>query len=104
MRVFAVAALATLGLSFAAPAWADAVHDRSEAIRVCRAEVAERAQVDPQAIRFDNIRAHGRNIRVDLALWSAGALTHVRCQVSLGDDGAQVASIEPPLAGTEAAR
>ena len=104
MRSIAIAVAAAVSfVSLAGSAFADAAHDRSEAIRICRAEVATRAGVEADSVRLTDVRGHGRQIRVELNVWRAGVLTHVRCDVAASSDGPQIASIDPPLAPQSAA-
>lgn len=92
--------LSTLALAAAivipGVASADDVSDRTEAIRLCRAEVSSQAGVEADAVRLDQVRVRGTSIRVDLDLWRDGSLENVRCDVSRGDQ-LQVASITPTL-------
>ncbi|MES1199565.1 MAG: hypothetical protein ABUS48_06260 [Pseudomonadota bacterium] len=102
MRI-AIAALALLSL-LPTPAFADAAHDRSAAIQVCRAEVAARTGVEADTVRLNNVRPHGRSFRVDLSVWTNSAITNVRCEASVNAGTAEVASIDPPLTAASASR
>ncbi|MES1199835.1 MAG: hypothetical protein ABUS57_00085 [Pseudomonadota bacterium] len=102
MRSVALAGVVALSFCFAPAAFADAAHSRSQAIQACRAEVAQRAGVAADAVRLDNVRDHGRQIRVDLKFWKAGGLTNVQCEVAVSGDSVQIASIDPPLAAQSA--
>lgn len=94
-----LAVLAFAALSFAAPvasAGGD-VEDRTAAIRLCRAEVAQQAGVTESEARFDEVRVRARVVRVDIDLWRDGQLTNVRCDVSRAGEQLTVASIAPAL-------
>ena len=92
-------ALAFAALSFAAPAASagSETEDRTAAIRLCRAEVAQQAGVTESEARFDEVRVRARTVRVDIDLWRDGALTNVRCDVNRDGDQLTVASISPSL-------
>jgi hypothetical protein len=91
-------ALAFAALSFSAPAAsAGETEDRTAAIRLCRAEVAQQAGVTEADARFDEVRVRSRAVRVDIDLWRDGQLTNVRCEVSRDGDQLTVASISPSL-------
>lgn len=91
-------ALAFAALSFASPAAAgDLNTDRTAAIRLCRAEVAAQANVDPGQVRFDDLRVRSGQVRINLDLWRDGQLTNVRCDVTRGDGEPQIALIEPAV-------
>ena len=77
-------------------AYADDVRDRSDAIRLCRAEVAAQAGVEVDRVRLDQVRVRRSNIRVDLDLWRNGDLENIRCDVSRGAE-LQIAAITPTL-------
>jgi hypothetical protein len=79
------------GVSFA-----DDVSDRTEAIRLCRAEVAAQAGVEVDQVRLDQVRVRGTRVRVDLDLWRNHSLQNIRCDVNRGDQ-LQIASITPSL-------
>src|SRR5688572_12763934 len=97
MRFSSLASAAILAFTaFATPAFADDASDRSDAIALCRAEIAGRAGVEPDQIRLDTVRTRPRVIRVDLDVWSAGSLQNVRCEVSRGE-ALVIASINPPV-------
>jgi len=75
---------------------ADDVSDRTQAIRLCRAEVASQAGVETAQVRLDQVRVRGTSVRVDLDLWRNGDLQNIRCDVSRGDQ-LQIASITPAI-------
>jgi hypothetical protein len=81
---------------------ADEVNDRTQAIHLCRTEVAAQAGVDVSQARFDQVRVRGRTVRVDIDLWRNGALQNIRCDVTRGDTLA-IASITPALQTATAA-
>lgn len=90
--------LASLAAVLAIPgaASADDITDRTEAIRLCRTQVAAQAAVDPGQVRLDQVRVRPRQVRVDLDLWRGGQLQNIRCDVSRGAE-LTVAAITPPL-------
>lgn len=94
-----VVALAFAALSFAAPAASAGsdTEDRTAAIRLCRAEVAQQAGVTEAEARFDEVRVRAHTVRVDIDLWRDGQLTNVRCDVSREGDQLTVASVTPAL-------
>lgn len=75
---------------------ADEVADRTQAIRLCRAEVASQAGVEAGAVRLDQVRVRGSSVRVDLDLWREGRLQNIRCDVTRGDTPT-IASITPAV-------
>jgi len=75
---------------------ADDVSDRTDAIRLCRAEVASQAGVETDQVRLDQVRVRGSRVRVDLDLWRNGDLQNIRCDVSRGDE-LRIASITPTI-------
>ncbi len=77
--------------------YADDVSDRTEAIRLCRAEVAAQAGVGVDAVRLDQVRVRPRAVRVDLDLWRDRQLQNVRCEVSRGQGELAIAAITPTL-------
>jgi hypothetical protein len=83
--------------AFSAPAFAQTSEsaDRTAAIGLCRAEVAAQTGLAPEAIRLDQARVRGGNVRVDLDVWREGRLQNVRCDVSRADR--RIASIRPSL-------
>lgn len=98
MRFSSHIAAAVLALAaFTTPALADDVSDRSEAIQLCRAEVASRTGLGEDQVRLDSVRTRPRLVRVDLDVWSEAGLQNVRCEVSRGGGELQIASIEPAL-------
>ncbi len=82
---------------------ADDVSDRSEAIRICRAEVAAQAGADTDAVRLDQVRVRPRTVRVDLDLWRGGQLENVRCEVTRNRGELSIATITPALQSAAAA-
>lgn len=93
-NAFAAAVLAAL--VFPTLAHATEVSDQTQAIRLCRTEVAAQAGTDLDAVRLDQIQVRSRAIRVHLDLWRNGQLENVRCDVTRGDH-VQVAQITPAL-------
>ena len=77
-------------------AFADDVSDRTQAIHLCRAEVAAQAGVAASEVRFDQVRVRGGSVRVDLDLWRNGDLQNIRCDVRRGEP-LSIASITPTL-------
>lgn len=75
---------------------ADVAADRSEAIQLCRAEVATQTGADAEAIRLDQVNVRPRLVRVDFDLWRNGRLQNIRCEVSRGAE-LTIASISPSL-------
>jgi hypothetical protein len=97
MKNFLMSAMAlTAVLIIPGVASADDARDRSEAIRLCRAEVAAQAGVELSQVRLDQLRLRGRSIRVSLDLWTNGDLQNVRCDVARGAE-LTIASITPAL-------
>lgn len=104
MKNFLLSAMAlTAVLIVPNGAGADEVADRTAAIRLCRAEVAAQANVDPREVDLDQVRVRGTTIRVDLDLWRDGRLHNIRCAVSRGDE-LTIASITPALQTAAVAR
>ena len=97
MQKFSLAAMAlATALVLPSAAFADDVRDRTEAIQLCRAEVASQAGVEASQVRLDQVRVRGRSIRVDLDVWRDGALQNVRCDVNRAAE-LTIASITPAL-------
>jgi len=98
MKTTLIAALALASIfSLASPAAASDASDRSQAIQICRTEVANQAGADAQ-IRLDQARVTLRGVRVDLDVWRNGQLQNVRCDVSRVADGqVAIASITPAV-------
>lgn len=94
IAVVAAAVLAVPTPSFARDA---NVAARSAAIQLCRAEVAQRAGADADAVRLDQVRVRPSIVRVDFDLWRDGRLHNVRCDVSRAGGELQIASITPEL-------
>jgi len=83
MKSFFPALVALAALFVSAPAFAaDDAADRTAAIAQCRTETAARAGVGEDSVRLDTVRTRARTIRVDVDVWSEGALTNVRCDFS----------------------
>jgi len=103
MKNFLLSAMAlTAVLVIPGMASADDVSDRTQAIHLCRTQVAAQAGVDVSEARFDQVRVRGRLVRVDIDLWRNGSLQNIRCDVSRGDTMA-IASITPALQTASAA-
>lgn len=94
--LISVASLAAV-LTAPSGASADEVSDRTQAIRLCRAQVSAQAAVDPAQVRLDQVRVRPREVRVHLDLWRGGQLQNIRCDVARGDGELSVAAITPPL-------
>jgi hypothetical protein len=104
LKNFLMSAMAlTAVLVIPGVASADEISDRTAAIRLCRAEVAAQAGVEPAEVRLDQVRVRGASVRVDLDLWRNGDLQNIRCDVSRGDE-LTIASITPPVQTATAAR
>jgi len=99
--LFSAMALAAFGLPGVASA--DSAADRSQAISLCRAEVAAQAGVDPAQVRLDNTLLRARVVRVDFDLWQNGQLQNIRCEVTRGAE-LTIASISPSLLQNASAR
>jgi hypothetical protein len=76
---------------------ADDVSDRTEAIQLCRGEVAAQAGLDANSVRLDQVRVRPRAVRVDFDVWRDGALQNVRCEVSRSQGNLTIAAITPAL-------
>jgi len=85
-------------------AFATDTSDRTDAIRLCRVEVAAQAGVDVDQVRLDQVRVRRSLVRVDLDLWRNGDLENIRCDVSRSGDQLQVAQITPALQTAALAR
>lgn len=96
MNKFFTASLLAAAILFPATANATAVEDRSRAIGLCRAEVAQQAGLTADQVRLDNVRVSGRVVRVDLDVWQNGDLRNIRCDVSRGPE-LTIASITPAV-------
>lgn len=96
MKTTLITALALASfLSVASPAFADDASDRSQAIQICRTEVANQAGSGAE-VRLDQARVRLRLVRVDLDVWRNGQLQNVRCDVNRTADGqVTIASITP---------
>jgi len=77
--------------------------DRTDAIRLCRAEVAAQAGVEAQAVRLDQVRVRPRAVRVDFDVWRDGRLQNVRCEVDRTAAELTIAAITPTLQTASAA-
>jgi hypothetical protein len=98
MRNFLLSAMAlTAALVIPGAAFADDASDRSEAIHMCKAEVAAQAGVDVSEVRFDQARVRGASVRIDLDLWRNGDLQNIRCDVSRRGPALTIAAITPAL-------
>lgn len=98
MKNFLMSAMAlTAVLIIPGAAFADDVSDRTEAIRLCRAEIAAQAGVDAGDVRLDQVRVRGRTVRVDLDLWTNGDLANIRCEVNRTGGELSIAAITPAL-------
>lgn len=98
MKKFLFSTMAlTAVLVMPSAAFADDVSDRTEAIRLCRAEVAGQAGVDVREVRLDQVRTRGRTVRVDLDLWRDGRLSNIRCDVDRTQEELTIAAITPTL-------
>lgn len=83
----------------------DDVSDRSDAIRLCRAEIGAQAGVGADQVRLDQVRIRRSIVRVDLDVFRNGQLQNVRCDVARGgDQGLTIASITPALQTAALAR
>ena len=100
--LFSSMALATV-LVIPGVASADDVSDRTEAIQLCRGEVAAQAGTAAQAVRLDQVRVRPRAVRVDFDVWREGRLQNVRCEVTRGGGELRIASITPALQTASAA-
>jgi hypothetical protein len=92
ISTLALVALAAPGVAFAS----DEAADRSEAIRMCRAEVAAQTGLAPEQIQLDQARVRGARVRIDLDVWRNGSLENVRCNVQRGAT-LTIAEITPAL-------
>ena len=75
--------------------------EQIQAVRLCRAEIAQQTGLESDDIRLDQVRLRAQFIRVDLDVWNGSTLQNVRCDVSRGDT-LTVASIDPALASAQA--
>jgi hypothetical protein len=78
-------------------AFANDVSDRTDAIRLCRVEVAAQAGVNVDQVRLDQVRVRRSLVRVDLDLWRNGDLENIRCDVNRAGAELQIAQITPTL-------
>lgn len=97
MRNFILSSLALVVLAAPGVASADEVQDRTQAIHLCRTEVASQAGVELAQARFDQVRVRPHAVRVDIDLWRGGELQNIRCEVSRTGGNLTVASITPAL-------
>jgi hypothetical protein len=103
MKSFLMSAMAlTAVLVIPGAAFADDASDRTQAIRICKAEIAAQAGVDAASVRLDQVRVRGTSVRVDLDLWRNGDLQNIRCDVRRGEE-LSIASITPVLQTASAA-
>lgn len=104
MKNFLCSSIVLAGALFIpGPASADDVSDRTEAIRLCRGEVAAQAGTDADAVRLDQVRVRPRAVRVDFDVWRDGRLQNVRCEVARSRGELSIASITPSLQTASAA-
>jgi len=97
MKNFVMSAMALAAvLLIPGVASADDGADRTEAIRLCRAEVTSQAG-EGATVRLDQVRVRGTSVRVDLDLWRNGDLQNVRCDVSRQGPQLTIAAITPAL-------
>lgn len=97
MKNFLMSAMALAAvLLIPGVASADDVADRTEAIRLCRAEITAQAG-EAATVRLDQVRVRGASVRVDLDVWRDGQLQNVRCDVSRRGPQLTIASITPAL-------
>jgi hypothetical protein len=82
-------------VSIPGAAFADDVSDRSDAIRLCRAEVAAQVGQDVERVRLDQVRVRPRAVRVDLDIWRHGELQNVRCEVTRSRNDLSITSVTP---------
>lgn len=104
MRELMISALALGAFLVPGVAAADDVADRTQAIQLCRAEIAAQTGLDPSAVRLDQVRVRPRLVRADFDVWRNGQLTNVRCDVERGGAELTIASVTPALAALASAR
>jgi hypothetical protein len=81
------------------------VEDRSDAVRLCRAEVQSQTGLTAAQVRLDQVRLRRSNVRVDLDVFRDGQLQNVRCDVSRArGQNLTIASITPALQTASLAR
>ncbi|HYD88140.1 MAG TPA: hypothetical protein VEA80_11735 [Vitreimonas sp.] len=97
MKNFLMSAMALAAFAIPGVAAADDVSDRTEAIRLCRAEVSSQAGLDIADVRLDQVRVRGTSIRVELDVWRDGDLQNVRCDVARNRGEVTIASISPAI-------
>ena len=103
MKIFLFSSMALAAVLFVpGVASADNVSDRTEAIQLCRSEVAAQAGLDADAVRLDQVRVRPRAVRVDFDVWREGRLQNVRCEVDRSGEGLTIASITPALQSASA--
>lgn len=95
MKNFVMSAAALAAFMIPGVAAADDVADRTEAIRLCRAEVVSQTGLDAGSVRLDQVRVRGTSIRVDLDVWRDGSLNNVRCDVARNRGDLTIAQITP---------
>lgn len=104
MKNFLFSSIVLAGVLFVpGVASADDVSDRTEAIRLCRGEVATQAGLDADSVRLDQVRVRPRAVRVDFDVWREGRLHNVRCEVTRSREELTIASITPSLQTASAA-
>lgn len=98
MRNFLMSAMALAAvLVVPSVASADEASDRSEAIRLCRAEITAQSGATAESVDLDQVRVRPRAVRVDFDVWQNGNLQNVRCDVARGGEALTIASITPAL-------
>jgi hypothetical protein len=98
MKNIVLSALIAVG-AFALPgvASADDNEARSDAIRLCRAEIVSQTGLEASDVRLDQLRVRPRSVRVDFDVWRNGELENVRCEVERSAGELTLASISPAL-------
>lgn len=87
MRKLLTALTAALVLSGAGTALARQSGDElSQAVTLCRDEIAERAGVEASAVRFESVRTRTRAFQIELTLQRDGRSEDVSCAVSRAGD------------------
>jgi hypothetical protein len=106
MKNFLFSSMALAAVLFVpGAALADDVSDRTEAIQLCRGEVAAQAGLNIASVRLDQVRVRPHSVRVDFDVWRHGQLENVRCEVARSQSDLSIAAITPTLqtASTETA-
>lgn len=104
MRELMISALALGALLVPGIAAADDVTDRTQAIQLCRAEIAAQAGLNADTVRLDQVRVRPRLVRADFDIWRDGRLTNVRCDVQRAQGELTIASVSPSLGALASAR